>query len=84
MIERAMTYICTCPDVWEQFYQFVENVKEDREYLKASLFSYRKMLVSISSMSLFLLCDICELNGEIDKAREIYNDLGKAKGESGF
>lgn len=46
-IEKAVTYMCTCPEIWRELVDYLENRVGDREYLLGSLHNYRKMLRNI-------------------------------------
>lgn len=47
VIEKATTYLCTCPEIWRELVDYLENAIGDRQYLLASLHNYRKMLRNI-------------------------------------
>ena len=47
IIEKATTYLCTCPEVWRELVDYLEITVGDRQYLLSSLRNYRKMLRNI-------------------------------------
>lgn len=47
IIEKAATYLCTCPEIWRELVEYLENTVGDRQYLLGSLHNYRKMLRNI-------------------------------------
>jgi len=47
IIEKAATCLCTCPEIWRELVEYLENTVGDRQYLLASLHNYRKMLRNI-------------------------------------
>ena len=61
LIEKAITYCCTSPEIWREYINFLEHEMENREYLKAALFCYRKMLMNIDCNLIFLLTDLNEM-----------------------
>lgn len=82
IIEKAMTYIGVCPEIWEIFIQYLENVKGDRDYLKSSLAAYKNMLFYINLQAIFVLADIYELEGETENSRELYTKMGDMRGKT--
>lgn len=75
MIEKALTYAGTSPEVWAVYIQYLENIQGDRKYLKSSLTAYKNMLLQVNLQAIFVLADIYELDSEIDKARDLYKSL---------
>ena len=47
IIEKATTYLCTCPEIWRELVDYLEITVGDRHYLLGNLRNYRKMLRNI-------------------------------------
>lgn len=47
IIEKATTYLCTCPEIWRELVEYLENVVQDRQYLLGTLHNYRKILRNV-------------------------------------
>lgn len=75
LIEKAITYMCTCPQIWREYVKYLENEIGDRNQLLNYLHDHRKMLMNIDITLIFLEADLTELSHNLPQVQKIYSEL---------